>query len=484
MGALVLAQPEDLALRAQRGKELMAAGRFAEAAVVYNELVTALPGNPGLLLNLGMAYQMAGEVRQAIPQFQAALKLQPDLLPASLFLGASHMKAGQPALAVAPLRRVVGAQPAHKEARQMLADALLALERFDQAVDHFVRLSSLDPDNPRAWYGLGHCHEAMAGDAFGKLEKLAPESAYGLVLVAASRARQRQHRGAFYLYRRALAVQPGLRGVHAALAEIYRATGHAEWAALEERSEGSLPPPDCKTRKMECDYLAGRHRQVFTAARLGKTPESYYWLARASNELALAAYSRLAQLPPSVEIHQLMAELHRVQGRHLDSANEWRAALTLAPADPRLEQELAVSLHLSRDHEAVRSLVEKLLRAQPDSAALNFLLGDTLLALQQVEQALPWLEKAVRADSTQLEARAALGRALMQLGRDSQAIPHLKAALDVDQDGSLHFQLGRAYQAAGQAQAARSMLARSQEIRSSALSQRKALEDQAQITPP
>ena len=36
---------------AARGRELMAAGRYAEAVPVYRELVAQLPGNPGLLLN-------------------------------------------------------------------------------------------------------------------------------------------------------------------------------------------------------------------------------------------------------------------------------------------------------------------------------------------------------------------------------------------------------------------------------------------------
>jgi Flp pilus assembly protein TadD len=50
---------EDLAAKSKHGNELMAAGRYAEAAPVYRELVEALPGNPGLLLNLGMALHLA-----------------------------------------------------------------------------------------------------------------------------------------------------------------------------------------------------------------------------------------------------------------------------------------------------------------------------------------------------------------------------------------------------------------------------------------
>ena len=53
--SLLLAQPNELAFQSQRAKQLMAAGRFSEAIPIYQALVIALPGNPGLILNLGMA---------------------------------------------------------------------------------------------------------------------------------------------------------------------------------------------------------------------------------------------------------------------------------------------------------------------------------------------------------------------------------------------------------------------------------------------
>jgi predicted Zn-dependent protease len=45
----------------------MAAGRYAEAVPVYRDLVKAVPGNPGLVLNLGMALHLAGQDQEALP---------------------------------------------------------------------------------------------------------------------------------------------------------------------------------------------------------------------------------------------------------------------------------------------------------------------------------------------------------------------------------------------------------------------------------
>ena len=56
---------DDLAAKAQKGREAMAAGRFEEAAALYAEITRALPKEPGMLLNLGMALSMAGRPREA-----------------------------------------------------------------------------------------------------------------------------------------------------------------------------------------------------------------------------------------------------------------------------------------------------------------------------------------------------------------------------------------------------------------------------------
>jgi predicted Zn-dependent protease len=127
----------------------MGAGRFDEAATIYAELVRAVPGEPGLRLNLGMALAMAGRPREAVPHLEAALMGRPDLLPAALFLGAVQMELGQPARAVEPLETFLAAQPDHTDARQMLGEALLALERHDSAARQFRILSEQAPKDPR-----------------------------------------------------------------------------------------------------------------------------------------------------------------------------------------------------------------------------------------------------------------------------------------------------------------------------------------------
>jgi predicted Zn-dependent protease len=445
----------------------MAAGRYAEAVPVYRALTKALPGNPGLLLNLGMALHLSGQDREALAPLEAALKGQPDLFPAALFLGIANMSLGRASGAVAPLDKAVRLDPGNREARSMLVDALVSLGRNTEAEPHLVRLSRTAPKDPAVWFALGKTYEAIAGSALGDLLRESPDSTQALSLVAEARLDQGQTTAAFRLYRQALERSPGRRGLHAAIAEIYRRSGQPEWAAVAEGREAALPRPDCARDTLECAFAPGKYRDVVSAASREKTPESRYWLARASSRLAIDAFERLSALPPSAQSHEWAATQRRNEGRHAEAEEEWRRAIALAPDETGLKVELAATLRARQDLAGAQSLLEEVLRREPDFAEAYYLLGDVLLARQQPEAAIAPLERAARGAPDLLEARAALGRAYALVGRPGDAVPHLEAALATDTDGSLRLQLARAYQGVGEAEKARSAMAAYQAFRQS-----------------
>lgn len=481
--ALAIQAPDPAEL-SRRGTELMAAGRYAEAVPVYRDLVKAVPGQAGLLANLGMALHLSGQDAEAIAALEAALKLDPDSVPAALFLGTARLGLGRTAAAVAPLQKAVRLQPENREARSLLADALVSLDRHLEAEPHLRRLSRDDPRDPVVWFTLGRTYEAIAGQGFERLLERAPESPLTLALVAEARLEAGQATAAFRLYRRALERAPAQRGLHAGVAEVYRRTGHADWAAVEEEKEKRLPKADCSRDTLECSFVAGRHREVLAAASKLETPAASFWLARSCNALAVEAFARLAALPPSAPSHEWAASMQRNEGRYAESADEWRKAIALAPGDPRLKLELAVTLRLNQDLAGAQQVLEGVQRDGFDSPEASYLLGDVLLARQQPEPAIPLLEKAARLAPGLLEARGALGRAYALVGRPADAVPHLEQALPTDQDGSLRYQLARSYQATGRAEDARRALADYEEFRKAVGAGAEAEGQGVAITPP
>jgi predicted Zn-dependent protease len=483
--ALLAVTPDDLAAKAQRGKEAMSAGRFDEAAALYREIVKALPNEPGMLLNLGMAESMAGRRREALPPLRAAVKLKPDLLPAWLFLGATHMELGEPAAAVSPLEKVLAAQPENLQARQMLAQALSGLQRWEQAARQFRALAERTPRDPRVWHGLGLSYEGLTQASYEELRRGWPESPYILLLTADALATEGKHANAFRLYQEAAERQPRFREPREALARVYERAGHADWAATARQKADGIPLPDCRAgRSLECDFRAGRYLQVLTAARALRTAEARYWRARAAQELAVQAFAQLGGLPPSAEAALVRAQVLSGQGRHVEAAAELRTAAQSWPDDTRLRHDLATALHRSRDYDAARALLEELVKEEPGWAEAAFLLGDTYLQQQQAGKAIAALESAVAADPKLLPARAALGRAYMLAGDPARALPHMEAARETDEDGSLSYQLSRAYQARGQTDRAEEALRRSQEIRDAAAARQRDMQQEFVIVPP
>jgi tetratricopeptide (TPR) repeat protein len=503
-----LGQQNDLAEKAKQGKELMAAGRFEEAIPIYRELAKALPENPGPLMDLGLALHMAGHEREAVTQFRMVLKRKPSDVPAHLFLGAAYLGLKDPAKAVEPLRSVVRRQPENRDGRQLLGDALLSLGRFGPAAEQFEKLTQLDGGNPKTWNGLGLSYEGLAQDNFEKLEKLAPNSAYWLVLLAESHAKGDEYKGAFYFYREALKKMPGLRGVRTGLAEIYRKTDHPTWAEIEEQKEASLPPlvcgtanapmskpasrstspapedPQDRTLNLECDFWARRFSELISASRGENTVEAYYWRTRAYNELAKRAFSRLTKLPPSGEVHELLAKIQFSHRKYTEAAKEWKEALKFSPDSSFYRQGYAISLSAVGDYENARPLLEDLIKESPNSEDLNYWLGYSLLGLERSAEAIPFLERAVQIDPTALEPHRDLARAYLRVGQIEKALPHARAASPIDVDGSLYYQLAQAYRMTGQTKSEKEMLEKFRESQSSATAEKKRLEEQIQITPP
>jgi predicted Zn-dependent protease len=342
-------QVPDPAKEAERAQELVAAGKLDEAIRIYRDLSRTSPNNPLLLLNLCVAEYTAKHYREAIANATAALKLQPDLLPARLFLGASYFELGEFTMAIDSLELVIAADPRERNGRLMLGEALLGDGRPAAAVDHLKAAAQMLPANPRVWYGLGRAQEALG-------------------------------------------------------------------------------------------------------------------LKSAANQ----AWERLMALPVSLESHLRAAEVHDTGQRWREAAVEWREALGLAPENRTVRLGLGTSLFRSRDYDAAMATLKPLLTTESaEFANVQFLYGASLLNLQQPVEAIPYLRAAVARDARLLPARAALGQGLLQTGKDEEAIPLLESAVSVDPDGSIHFQLHRAYRLTHREAEARQALAAYQRLRAS-----------------
>jgi len=220
------AQPPSPAREAQRAQELMTAGKVDEAISIYQALVRDSPDNPVLLLNLSVAEYTGRRFREAAATATAALKLQPDLLPARLFLGASYLELGELPAAIESLKTVVAANPRERNGRLMLGLALLQAGEPGDSLEHLEAAAEMLPTSTRAWYGLGQARESLgqtqAKQAWERLMALPPSLESHLHAAEVHSAEQRW-RDAALEWREAQRLAPENSAVRLRLAEsLYR----------------------------------------------------------------------------------------------------------------------------------------------------------------------------------------------------------------------------------------------------------------------
>lgn len=338
----------------------------------------------------------------------------------------------------------VAAQTAEYErARRLLTSGHAA-----EAVVIYRELSSAHPEDSDtllnlaiAEYKAGKFREAAA--SAGATLKLKPDLQAAYLFLGASDLELGDFSGAIDSLQRVIAANPGERNGRLMLAEALLGAGRPE-AAVEHLKAA--------------------------AEMLSDNPRVWYGLGRAYEALgrkdaASAAWERLAALSPSLESHLHAAAVHDAQQRWREAALEFRKALELAPQNKVVRVELASSLFRSRDYNGTIATLKPLLAS--DEAEVQFLCGASFLNLQQPVDALPYLREAVARDTRLLSARAALGQALLQTGKPEEAAGLLADAISLDDDGSIHFQLFRAYQLTNRKAEAQQALAGYHRLRAS-----------------
>ncbi|MGH9665852.1 MAG: tetratricopeptide repeat protein, partial [Bryobacteraceae bacterium] len=319
-----LAQDDTLAAQSRAAKGALIAGRYSEAAKLYRELAASLPDNPGPRLSLAVALERGGHPAEAVPELDRVIRAQPESFPAWFLLGLAYQQLGQPEKAIAPLRKAVVLDGSNVQAQIELADAELVAGDPRRAIDGFHALAVSHPDMAKAWQGLGLSYVTLGERASKRLNEVAPQSAYWNALLARARAAEGRNAEALSLYGDALRQSPALPGLHAARADIYRQTKHTGWAATEEAREAQVPKPDCSTHAAACAYLAGDWSAAVAAAGQNAVPENLYWASLACARLADGNFQRVAALPPSAGIHELLAEADQRTCRRVEAVAEWR----------------------------------------------------------------------------------------------------------------------------------------------------------------
>jgi tetratricopeptide (TPR) repeat protein len=318
--------------------------REKQPALAIPELQAAVAINPESVdaqANLGVLLFFQGKAADAIAHFRAALKLQPGLAKIQGLLGMAEDRT----LDFDNARKDMEAAFPSLEDRRFQMQLGLELVGLDtesgdleKAAAILTQLRKANPDNAEVLYAAYRTYSDLAGESMLALSLAAPDSAQMHQLMAHEDYRQGNTTAAVAQYRKAIALDPHLPGIHFELAELLR-TSKDETVKKEAEQEYRVAllenPQNEKSilRLAEIDAQKGNTEQSYKeytkAVELQPADaDAKLGLAKTLIEMnqtdkALALLEDAVRLEPTnATAHYRLATLYRKMGRADDAKRE------------------------------------------------------------------------------------------------------------------------------------------------------------------
>jgi tetratricopeptide (TPR) repeat protein len=209
-----------------------------------------------------------------------------------------------------------------------------------------------------------------------------------------------------------------------------------------------------------CSFYTGDFQTTLAAAkklRQSRAEEvGLYWSIRAEQRLAILYLIYAGEVEPdSIRLHELLAESYRDRGKYSEAEAEYKVALGINPKEFAALIGAAATYLQEQRIDPAAEMIRKALAENPSDAEANYVMGEVLIAQHNYSEAEPYL-KAGLAAKAELVPRihVLLGEVYASQNDTARAIEEFKAGLSSDDDGSVHFQLGRLYQRSGEAELA------------------------------
>ena len=225
------------------------------AAEGYQKILVLAPNNVQAHANLGLAYYLQSEFAQASEQFEAAIRLKPDLWDTAALCGLSDVKIGQRATAKPHLQQAF--DHVHEPKLRMAVGRQLFSILFEEgdllgASKIVNELEELDPTNIDVLYAAHQVYSLLANRAFLSIAQLAPDSARIYQLRGDNLIQSGNLRGAIAAYRKAIQRDPHLAGVHFSLGQALSASQSSEDRAQAEAQYKDALAENAQDEKAEC----------------------------------------------------------------------------------------------------------------------------------------------------------------------------------------------------------------------------------------
>ncbi len=373
--------------RVERAQQLSESMQWVEALAEIDVALSINPHNAAWHAHRGCILEELGRIAEAAEAYEQALKIDPDDRDVAAAFGVTL-------------------------ARQ---------ERFARALEVFEGLARTYPDFEPAYCNRIHIYAELgrhdqAEEMFYLAQELTEECPHCFFHVGASLAARGQHRRAVFCWRRVLELDPDYLGVNRRIARAYRAQGK-----LDRAREYYL-------REVRED--AGNTDLLFEFAELtlesGQTATAAAKLAQILELEPSHARARLALGKILLRRGQPAQALECIKriGRHPGYRNE------VPEYDLRMGEALFQLRRFSEACDHLRCAVE----ASDSDPDVLMLLGDCLLAADEISEAADVFRKVLAKDARRPHAHHNLGVCLFRMNQFDAGLEHCLDAIRLRPD--------------------------------------------------
>ncbi len=254
---------------------------YRSAMSLWNDTLAKRPQNERAYNCRGVVLFEAGQIPQAIEDYQTALRLRPEFPEAHNNLGYALTEAGRIPEAINQLGQALQLKPNYARAHNNLGNALLKMGRVKDAIRHYETALRTEPNDAKTHYNLGN-----------------------------ARLQEGRIPAAIEEYETALRFQPEYMEAHYNLGNALLQAGQTEAAIAHYQSALRVKP----------DYAEAHNNLGNALLQVERTSE------------AIEEFQASLRLKPGyAEAHNnLGAALHRA-GRDAEAIREFQAALLLKP---------------------------------------------------------------------------------------------------------------------------------------------------------
>jgi len=347
----------NFAAHIQKAQEYLSQKR-PDLAIPELEAAAAIdPENIETQGNLGVLLYFQGKAAEAIPHLRAAVQRQPGMSKIQGLLGLAEIQTLDYEQGVKDLEATFPLiQDKNFKVQVGLELVTIYTQNgdLDEAATKLGQLRKAAPDNPEVMYAAYRTYSDLSGESMLALSLAAPDSAQMHQVLAHEEERQGNTNGAIAQFRKAIAINPQLPGVHFELAELLHTSQNE---AVKKEAE-----------------------QEYRAA-LTENPQDEKALSR-------------------------LAEINAVRGNLQQSYDEYTKAVELQPADADAKLGLAKTLIEMNQTDKALALLEDTIKLEPTNATAHYRLATLYRNMGRTDDAKREVEVYKKLKETKEKLRA------------------------------------------------------------------------------